>query len=112
MDKTASIIIMAQKHATDIVQDNISKEFILISKWGCVGSIGYSKYKPRSLEDASDSDIFITSVVPFQLHSTKTSGDKIIHWQNPKPSSVRYYHPIQIQFKKETTQLAKEETSC
>jgi hypothetical protein len=53
------------------------------------GSIGYSKYKPWSLEDASDSDIFITIVVPFQLHSTKTSGDKIIHWQNPRPSSVR-----------------------
>jgi hypothetical protein len=59
------------------------------------------------LEDASDSDIFITSVVPLQLHSTKTSGDKIIHWQNPRPPSVRYCHPIQIQFKKETTQLAE-----
>ena len=70
------------------------------------------RYMPRSLEDASDSDIFITSVVPFQLYSTKTSGDKIIHWQNPRPSLVRYCHPIQIQFKKETAQLAKEETSC
>jgi len=69
--------------------------------------MGYSKYKPHSLEDDSDSDIFITSVVPLQLHSTKTSGDKIIHWQNPRPSSVRYCHPIQIQFKKETAQLAK-----
>jgi hypothetical protein len=111
-DKTATIIIMAQKNATDIVQDNISKEFILILKWGCNETIGYSKYKPHSLEDASDSDIFITSVVPFQLHSTKTSGDKITHWQNPRPSSVKYCHPIQIQFKKETAQLAKEETSC
>jgi hypothetical protein len=80
MDKTASIIIMALKNAADIVQDDILKEFILISKWGCDGSIGYSKYKPWSLEDANDSDIFITSVVPFQLLSTEASGDKIIHW--------------------------------
>jgi len=60
------------------------------------------------LEDASD-NIFITSVVPLQLYSTKTSGDKLILWRNPRPS-VSYCYPIRIQFKKETTELAKEET--
>jgi hypothetical protein len=63
------------------------------------------------LEDISDSDIFVTSVVPLQLYSTKTSGEKIILWQSPRPSSVRYCHPIWMQFKKETNEFAKEEVS-
>jgi hypothetical protein len=55
------------------------------------------------LEDVSDSDVFVTSVVPLQLYSTKSSGDKIILWQNPRPSSVRYCHLIWMQFKKQLT---------
>jgi hypothetical protein len=35
LDKTASRIIMAQKNVIDIVLDDTSKEFVLISKWGC-----------------------------------------------------------------------------
>jgi len=62
------------------------------------------------LEGASDNNIFITSVVPLQLYSTKTSGDKRFLWQNPRPS-VSYCYSIRIQFKKEMTELAKEETS-
>jgi len=100
VDRIGSRIIMAQKNATDSVLDNISQEFFLISKWGCHGSTGHSEYKQRSLEDASDSDIFITSVVPLKLYSTKTSGDKFILWHNPRPS-VRHCLPIRIQFKKE-----------
>jgi hypothetical protein len=112
MDRTASRIIKAQKKKViGIVLDDISKEFVLISKWDCDGSTGHSEYKQRSLEDISDSDIFVTSVVPVQLHATKTSGDKIILWQNPRPSSVRYCRPIWMQFKKETAELAKEEIS-
>jgi hypothetical protein len=60
------------------------------------------------LEDASDNNIFIISVVPLQLYST--SGDKLFLWQNPRPS-VSYCYFIRIQFKKEITELAKEETS-
>jgi hypothetical protein len=52
---------------------------------------------------------FITSVVPLQLHSTKISRIKFVLWKNPRPSSVRYCRPTRIQFKKETTRLAKEE---
>jgi hypothetical protein len=63
------------------------------------------------LEDASDSDIFTTSVVPLRLYPKNTSGDKLILWKNPRPSSVRYCPPIRIEFKKETAELAKEETS-
>ena len=110
MDKRVSRIIMAHKSATWFVLDDISKGSVLISKWDCDGSTGHSEYKQRSLEVASDNNIFITSAVPLQLYSTKTSGDKLILWQNPRPS-VSYCYPIRIQFKKETTELAKEETS-
>jgi hypothetical protein len=61
------------------------------------------------LEDASDSDIFVTSLVHFQLYATKTSRDKFILWQNPTPS-VRYCRPIRIDFTKEAAELTKEET--
>jgi len=101
---------MAHKNATWFFLDDISKGTALISKWDCDGSTGHSEYKQRSLEDASDNNIFITSVVPLQLYSTKTYGDKLILWQNPRPSVSNCY-PIRIQFKKETTELAKEETS-
>ena len=90
--------------------DDISKEFILISQRVCDGSTGHSEYKQQSLKGASDSDIFSTPVVPCQSHSTKTSGDKFILWQNPR-LSVSYCHPIHIHFQKETAELAKEETS-
>jgi hypothetical protein len=50
------------------VLDDISKEFVLISKWGCDGSTGHSEYNQRSSEDVSDSDTFVTSVVPLQLY--------------------------------------------
>jgi hypothetical protein len=63
------------------------------------------------LEDVSDSDIFVTSVVPLQLYSTKSSGDKIILWKDPRPSSVMYCRPIRMKFKKETAEFAKEEIS-
>lgn len=61
------------------------------------------------MEDASDSDIVISYIVYFQLYATKTSGDILILWQNPRPS-VRYCRPIRKQFKKEAAELAKEET--
>jgi hypothetical protein len=34
-------------------------------------SIGNREYKKRSLEDAGDSDIFISYIVYFQLYATK-----------------------------------------
>jgi len=69
-----------------------------------------SEYKQRSLEDDNDGDIFITNVVPLQLYSTKTSGNKFILWQDLR-RSVRRCHLIRIQFTKGTAELAKEESS-
>jgi len=88
------------KIALDIVLGDISKEFILISKWGCGGSTGHSEYRKRSLEDDSESDVFTKSLVPPRLYSIKTSGDKVILRQNPRPSLVRHCRPIRMQIKK------------
>jgi len=76
MDKIASRIIIV-KNAIDIFLDDISKEFLRVSKWSCNGSTGHSTCKQRSLEDASDSDIFTTSVDPLQLYSIKHPQIKI-----------------------------------
>ncbi|KAK4873835.1 hypothetical protein RN001_013195 [Aquatica leii] len=35
--------------------------------------------------------------------------NKIILWQNPRSSSVRYCRPIRLHFKKETTELSTQE---
>jgi hypothetical protein len=64
MDKTVSRIILATKSVTDIVLDDNSKEFTLIPQWGCAGSTGHSEYKQRSLEDASDTEIFYHTCTP------------------------------------------------
>jgi len=52
-------------------------------------------------------EMLVTFVVPLQLCSTKTSADKFILWQIPRPS-VSYCRPIRIKFKKETAELATE----
>jgi hypothetical protein len=74
IDTAASRIIRTKKSTKYFVLDEISKEFVVISKWGCDVSTGQSGYKQRSLEEASDYDIFTTSVVPLQLYLIKTSG--------------------------------------
>jgi hypothetical protein len=49
------------------VLDDISKEFVPISKWSCDGSTGQSELMQRSLDGADVSDIFITPVVSLQF---------------------------------------------
>jgi len=44
MEKTASRIIMF-KNAIDIFLDDISKEFLRVSKWSYDGSTGHSECK-------------------------------------------------------------------
>ena len=44
-------------------------------------------------------EMLVTFVIPLQLCSTKTSADKSILWQIPRPS-VSYSCPIRIKFRK------------
>jgi hypothetical protein len=55
----------------------VSKEFFLISEWGWDANSTHSEYKQRSLEDVSDSDIIITSLVPLHLYSSKLAKKNV-----------------------------------
>jgi hypothetical protein len=74
-DHFTTYCIRADAHVSQVGEVDKQGTVLLISEWGWDGSTGHSKYKQRSLEDATDSDIFITSVVPLQLYSEKASGD-------------------------------------
>jgi len=109
MDKTASIIIVAQKMP-------------LILFWLIFRNYSFSFQNGvamEALDTANTSnghwkmlmtDIFITNVFPRHLYSTRTYGNKFILWQDPR-RSVRRCHLIRIQFMKGTAELAKEEMS-
>ncbi|CAH1108234.1 unnamed protein product [Psylliodes chrysocephalus] len=113
LDHTASRILLVQEDVFDQISlDNISQELNLILKWGCDGSTGHSQYKQVLPEGFSDSDIFITSLVPLQLSGKNTDRSESVLWQNPRPSPVRYCRPIKIQFKKEAAELSQEEIRC
>ncbi|CAH1110380.1 unnamed protein product [Psylliodes chrysocephalus] len=79
----------------------------IISKWGCDGS-QQSQFKQKLDSDIdSDSSIFQSCFVPFQL----VSGDKNEKalWNNPTPSSSRFCRPIRFRFIKETNNVTEEE---
>lgn len=81
-----------------------STHLMLYSKWGCDGSSGQSEYKQPLSEESdliSDSNLFISSLVPLRLIDTNTNE---VLWTNPVPSSVRFCRPILIEFSKETAE--------
>ena len=108
LDRTASRLVQAQQSVIDSISKDIY-ELILIYKWGCDGSTGHNQYKQKLTAGVSDSDMFLTSLVPIQLHFAKEKATVV--WQNSRPSSVRYCRPIKIQYKKETTSLSQEEVN-
>ncbi|KAK5649336.1 hypothetical protein RI129_000365 [Pyrocoelia pectoralis] len=86
LDHTTGRILDAQEEV--LKSHNIAENLHLISKWGCDGSTG-SVYKQR-FANATDTDqyTFLTSLVPLRL--VDESNGNII-WQNPNPSSIRYF---------------------
>jgi len=116
LDITTQRILKSQGQGSiiDSVSDKYFEKLYLISKWGCDGSSQQSEYKQVfNSECDSDSSIFFTSVVPLQLVSGDIDGpNKIILWQNPRPSSPRYCRPIKIQFIHETVDITLQEKVC
>lgn len=110
LNHTASRIMESQKDVViQTMADNVSKNLILIGKWGFDGSTGHSEYKQTFIDKGSDdSNMFVTSYVPLQLIVIQET-DKNIIWKNPRPASTRYCRPIRFQFKKETRALSVEE---
>ncbi|CAH1115460.1 unnamed protein product [Psylliodes chrysocephalus] len=80
---------------------------IIISKWGCDGS-QQSQFKQKLESNIdSDSSIFQSCFVPFQLVSEDKNGNVL--WNNPTPSSPRFCRPIRFRFIKETNYVTEEE---
>lgn len=105
MDKTAERLIEAQSEVISSVLPDSS--FILISKWGCDGSSGHSTYKQKyESNSATDEFLFVFTFVPLRL----LNGETVL-WQNPRPSSTMYCHPIKFSFAKETTEFTVSETN-
>lgn len=103
LDHTSTRILMI-----DAVDNKSLINLTLYCKWGCDGSSGQSEYKQALPEESyliSDTNLFITSLVPIKLVSEET-GDII--WENPVCSSVRYCRPISIELCKETPAKTRE----
>jgi len=111
LDHTVERILLVQNDVIkNLAPENLSR-ITLICKWGCDGSSGQSVYKQAFTDETkSDSDIFLTSIVPLQLISVNHKNEKeIIVWKNPRPSSPRFCRPIRLQFLHENTQATKNE---
>lgn len=76
----------------------------LICKWGFDGASGQASYNLKTNDpNLDDRAIFMTSLVPLQIYTcSENSQQKIIVWQNPRPSSPRLCRPLEFSFEKET----------
>ena len=96
---TSKRLLLANQEALKNLGDT---DMCLICKWGFDGSSGHSSYKQAFHgQNASDSSIFISTIVPLRL----VCGSKSI-WENPRPSSTRFCRPLKMEFVKESTELA------
>jgi len=69
------------------------ENFTLISQWSCDGNSEHSQYKQHFSDPKfGDSNISCLPFVPVQLYYEENSelANKIIIWQNPRPSSPKY----------------------
>lgn len=109
LDLTVRRIIQLQSEV--LRTQNMVNNLHLISKWGCDGSSGHSLYKQVfATSQQSDSDLFMTCLVPLQLYAlSESDGKKKILWQNPRPSSTRYCRAIKLEFIKETAEVIRTE---
>lgn len=106
LDHTAQRILSLDIDGLDEIP--LSADLELLCKWGFDGSSDHHNYKQKFVDDeADDSSIFITSMVPLQLR-LRNNPEQII-WINHMPSSTRLCRPIRIQFRKETTALSLRE---
>lgn len=72
----------------------------------------------ESTEDITDTNIFMTSVVPLRLSYIPMQESSVFgigknelncFWKNPRPSSTHYCRPLQFQYARETKDLIQQE---
>lgn len=101
LDHTSERLIQVLEPVIESLENEELQQLCLISKWGFDGSSGHSSYKQAFCDsEATDSAVFITSLVPLRIVAKKS-----IIWENPRPASTRYCRPIKIEFVKESNKL-------
>lgn len=86
--------------------DKENTTLLLILKYGFDGTNANAYRQKSDDKHNSFSNIFCCSLVPLQLIDKTT---KIVHWENPRPSSIKLCRPIKISYEKETDELCKNE---
>jgi hypothetical protein len=109
LDHTILRIVQAHEILLARVAGKNIQKIVLVSKWGFDGSTGHSEYKQMFSGEYSDSDLFLTSLVPIQIFTSSSTEEKTVLWWNPRPLSTRYCRPIRLQFRKETNELIRKE---
>lgn len=111
LNHTVERILSSQCDVIKSLPCNRTYEFQLISKWGCDGTSGQSRFKQIFQNDngtQSDANMFVTSLVPLQLISCHENDSKsFVLWKNPRPSSPRFCRPLRIEFLQETVETIK-----
>lgn len=91
-----------------LIGNNAELSLTMISKWGCDGASGHSRYKQKFFDGTtSDESIFITSIVPLKLILNNVNGidgQKLI-WSNDQPGSTRHCRVINFEFTKESKEI-------
>lgn len=107
LNKTTERIITLQEEVLGTLTPSQCNNLTLICKWGFDGASGQASYNLKTNDpDLDDRATFMTSLVPLQMYTfSENSQQKIIVWQNPRPSSPRFYRPLQFSFEKETAAL-------
>lgn len=104
LDNTASRIIST--FSDEDIERCKDSEVVLVFKWGCDGTSGFTEYKQLvgSNPETKFSSIFMSSFVPLrmriynQLPSTSSSNDI---WKNLSPGSKFLCRPIRFEYVKE-----------
>ncbi|CAH0558999.1 unnamed protein product [Brassicogethes aeneus] len=84
-----------------------NRDLELMVKWGCDGASGQGEYKQKFLSSstATDSSVFMISMVPILLKNEVNT--KV--WENPQPSSTKYCRPINFEYIKESSEVITRE---
>lgn len=104
LDHTINRILLIPSVELAVAVQNKSMSLRLISKWGCDGASGQSRYKQKFVDETlSDESIFMISMVPLRLEICISSVWKEL-WKNPRPSSTKYCRPIKFEYASESKQ--------
>jgi len=98
LDHTSKRIVQIPTVKTH--HENSFNSFEIFYKWD--GSNGQSPYIQiyENQNICSDTDLFMFSIVPFQMHCLNNKNEKVVLWKNNR--TTRFCRPIMFDFKKET----------